>query len=64
MANLGKAQATIGQRLAAVSSFYEHIIHDSRIDTEGIERTIFYDRTGRTRANPFKNNNVERPEIT
>lgn len=64
MADLGKSQATIGQRLAAVSSFYEHIIHDSRIDNDGVERTIFYDRTGRTRANPFKNNNVERPEIT
>jgi len=64
MADLGKSQATIGQRLAAVSSFYEHIIHDSRIGDDGVERTIFYDRTGRTRSNPFKNNNIERPEIT
>lgn len=64
MTTLDKAVATIGQRLAAVSSFYEHVIHDSRIDEQGIERTIFYDRTGRTRSNPFKNNNVERPEIT
>lgn len=60
---LGKSESTIGQRLAACSSFYEHVIHDIRLDGEGVERSIFFDRTGRTRFNPFKALNVQRPEV-
>lgn len=64
MRQLGKSDSTIGQRLAAVSSFYAHVIADARMGDDGIERTIFFDRTGRTRSNPFRNNNIDRPEIT
>lgn len=64
MRGIGKSESTIGQRLAACSSFYQYVIADARMGEDGIERTIFFDRTGRTRSNPFKNNNVDRPEIT
>lgn len=61
--SLGKSDATIGQRLAACSSLYEHVINDVRLDDQGIERSIFYDRIGRTRHNPFKSNLIQRPEV-
>lgn len=64
LGTLGKSDATIGHRLAACSSFYDHVIRDVRMDDTGVEHTIYFDRTGRTRANPFKSGNVERPEIT
>ena len=63
LAHLGKSDATIGQRLAACSSFYQHVINDVRIGGDGVERTLFVDATGRTRANPFKTLNINRPEV-
>lgn len=63
LASLGKTDSTVGQRLAAGSSFYKHVISDARLGPDGVERTLFFDRSGRTRANPFQTNNVQRPEV-
>lgn len=63
LGHLGKSDATIGQRLAACSSFYQHVINDVRISNDGFEQTLFIDAGGRTRANPFKTININRPEV-
>lgn len=54
------SNATVNLRLAAVSSFYSFVIRDSRMGNDGIERTLFFDASGRTRQNPFRSGNVER----
>lgn len=54
------ANATINLRLAACSSFYSFVIRSVRMGTDGLERTLFFDATGRTRSNPFRSGNVER----
>ena len=57
----GLAPATIGQRLSAVSSFYSWVIREQKLDARGNEYCLFFDAQGRTRQNPFRANNIERP---
>jgi len=59
----GLAPATIGQRLAAVSSFYSWVIREQKLDSRGNEYCLFFDAQGRTRQNPFRANNIERPAL-
>ena len=59
----GLAAASIGQALAAASSFYSYVCSVTRL-VGGIEIPLFADATGRRRANPFKGANVERPRTT
>jgi len=59
----GKSPATVAARLAACSSFYRFVINEVHI-VDGIERTAFFDRAGRTRANPFLVGNTKRPKVT
>lgn len=55
----GKSQATVAQRMAAGSSFYEFVVAERHL-INGVESSIFCDRRGRPRSNPFRGN-VERP---
>lgn len=59
----GKSPATVAARLAACSSFYRFVIAEVHI-VDGVERTAFFDRAGRTRANPFLAGNTKRPKVT
>jgi site-specific recombinase XerD len=61
MLDAGLAAATVSQRLAAVSSFYSWVINEQKLGKDGVERSLFFDAHGRTRANPFRANNTERP---
>lgn len=54
------SHATINLQLAACSSFYSYVVKSVRLGADGIERTLFFDGAGRTRANPFRSGNVER----
>lgn len=54
--------ASIGQALAACSSYYTYIGSVTLL-VGGIEVPIFADATGKRRANPFKGANVQRPKI-
>lgn len=54
--------ASIGQALAACSSYYTYIASVTLL-VNGIEVPIFADATGRRRVNPFKGANVTRPKI-
>lgn len=56
----GLSRATINQRLSAVSSYYSYVLREQRLGADGIERGLFFDAQGRTRANPFKTGNIER----
>ena len=56
------SHATINLRLAAVSSYYSYVIKQVKLGADGIERSLFFDATGRTRSNPFRTGNVERME--
>lgn len=60
MDTAGLSHATINQRMAAVSSFYSFVIKQVRLGADGVERSLFFDGAGRTRANPFRSGNVER----
>jgi site-specific recombinase XerD len=57
------SRATINQRLSAVSSFYSYVLREQRLGSDGIERGLFFDAQGRTRANPFKTGNLERVAV-
>ncbi len=59
----GSSQATVNQRLSAVSSWYQFVINEVHM-VDGIERSAFEDARGATRANPFKVGNIKRPKIT
>lgn len=54
------AAASVNQRLAAVSSFYEFLARDKFVDDTGVERSRFVDAAGRLRANPFRSNTHRR----
>lgn len=54
--------ASIGQALAACSSYYTYIASVTLL-VSGIEVPIFADASGRRRINPFKGANVTRPKI-
>lgn len=58
----GLSAASIGQALAACSSYYTYIGSVTLL-VGGIEVPIFADATGRRRANPFKGANVQRPKV-
>ncbi len=60
----GLSEATINQRLSAVSSFYSYVIREQKLGADGIERGLFFDAHGRTRQNPFRSNNVERIAVS
>lgn len=60
MTAAGLSPATVNQRLSAVSSFYSWVIREQKLGADGIERSLFFDAQGRTRANPFRANNLER----
>jgi integrase len=58
----GLAKRTIGQRLAALSSYFDYcgsttFMHDGR------ECSLFVDAWGNTRQNPFTSHTVERPRV-
>ena len=59
----GLSRATINQRLSSVSSFYSYVLREQRLGADGIERSLFFDAQGRTRANPFKTGNLERVAV-
>ena len=59
----GNAPASVNQRLSAVSSWYQFVINEVHL-VDGIERSAFNDRSGATRANPFKVGNLKRPKVT
>lgn len=54
------AAASVNQRLAAVSSFYEFLARDKIVDENGVERSRFVDAAGRPRENPFRSGNSRR----
>ena len=58
----GLAPSTINQRLAACSSFYTYVANEKAL-VQGVEISAFMDATGKTRANPFKGNNVQRAKV-
>ncbi len=58
---LGKR--TIGQRLAALSSYYDYCASTTAM-MHGREITLFIDSWGSTRLNPFLSRNIERPKVT
>lgn len=62
MVAAGMSNATVNLRLAAVSSYYSFVIKQVKLGADGIERSLFFDATGRTRQNPFRTGNVERME--
>ena len=62
MVEAGMSNATVNLRLAAVSSYYSFVIKQVKLGADGIERSLFFDATGRTRSNPFRTGNVERME--
>lgn len=57
----GLSAASIGQALAACSSYYSYIGSVTLL-VGGIEVPIFADATGKRRSNPFKGANVQRPK--
>lgn len=59
----GCGPATVGQYMAAASSFYSYVRGVTAL-SNGIEIPIFADRRGQRRENPFKGSNVERPRVT
>ena len=63
MEGLALSRATINQRLSSVSSFYSYVLREQRLGADGIERSLFFDAQGRTRANPFKVGNLERISV-
>ena len=58
----GLAPTTINQRLAACSSFYSYVAAEKAL-VQGVEISAFMDATGKTRANPFKGNSVQRAKV-
>ena len=62
MLDAGSSNATVNQRLSAVSSWYQFIINEVHM-VDGIERSAFFDAAGNTRANPFKIGNLKRPKV-
>lgn len=58
----GMAVASVNQKLAAVSSWYSFVINEKHL-ANGVEVSIFMDRNGNTRANPFRTGNVLRPPV-
>lgn len=58
----GKSNATVNQRLSAVSSWYQFVINERHL-VDGVERSAFFDAQGHTRANPFKVGNIKRPKV-
>lgn len=60
--NSGASNSTVNQRLSACSSWYSFVINEVHL-VDGIERSAFFDATGRTRANPFKVGNLKRPRV-
>ena len=54
----GRSVRTVNQRLAACSSLYTFVIRE-KFMIEGVEMSLFIDRSGRTRENPFRTN-IER----
>lgn len=58
----GASNSTCNQRLSACSSWYSFIVNEVHL-VDGIERTAFFDATGRTRMNPFKVGNLKRPKV-
>lgn len=58
----GLSDATVGQRLAAVSSWYSFVISEKRL-YDGMERCLFEDARGVPRDNPFRTNQFKRPVV-
>lgn len=58
----GCGAATVGQYLAATSSYYSYVRGVTAL-SNGVEVPIFADRAGRRRENPFRGSNVERPRV-
>lgn len=58
--DLGKA--TVGARLAALSSLYNYAMNTKTI-LNGREISLFIDAYGSTRGNPFLGSSVERPHV-
>lgn len=58
MTDEGQSVRTVNQRLAACSSLYTFVIRE-KFMVEGVEMSLFIDRSGRTRENPFRTN-IER----
>lgn len=59
----GKSPSTVGQRMSAVSSWYQFVINEIHM-VDGVERSAFFDANGNNRANPFKVGNIKRPKVT
>lgn len=53
---------TINQRLAALSSYYNHMTNASRL-VDGRQIGLFVSADGYPRSNPFRSGNLERPEV-
>lgn len=58
----GLAPATVGQRLAVVSSFFSFVIEERKRDEFGIERCLYADPTGKAYENPVRSRSVKRPK--
>lgn len=58
MIDAGRSVRTVNQRLAACSSLYTFVIRE-KFMVDGVEMSLFIDRSGRTRENPFRSN-IER----
>lgn len=58
MIEAGRSVRTVNQRLAACSSLYTFVIREKSL-VDGYEMSLFIDRSGRTRENPFRTN-IER----
>jgi site-specific recombinase XerD len=59
----GASEATVAQRVAAVSSWYTFVINEKRYAPDGGERCLFEDGRGVARENPFRTNNFRRPQV-
>ena len=62
MVSKGYAKRTIGQRLAALSSYFDYCLSTTFMH-DGREVSLFVDAWGTTRQNPFTSHTVERPKI-
>lgn len=58
----GLSPATIGQRLAVVSSFFSFVIDEKKRDEFGIESCLYADPTGKAYENPVRARSVKRPK--
>lgn len=58
----GASEATVAQRVAAVSSWYTYVINAKRY-IQDAERCLFEDGRGAARENPFLVNNFQRPHV-